>query len=109
MISWSYYGEQGMVYLARRKVRACLQIRLLPADRRRDPGPRFKTDADLDNMTGVGTAVILFANIPICWIFGHQAMRAYHDYVRRLKDGRMGPDHPAPSLEDLISGKDVQR
>jgi AGCS family alanine or glycine:cation symporter len=58
-------------------------------------------------VTSVGTGVMLFANIPIMWIFGNQAMRAYKNYVQRLKAGRMGPDHPKPSLEDLISGRDV--
>ena len=60
-------------------------------------------------MTGIGLGVIIWANLPICWIFGYQAMRAYKDYVRRLKDGRMGPDHPPPSIEDLLSGKDIER
>jgi len=50
---------------------------------------------------------MLFANIPIMWIFGRQAMRAYRDYMNRLKSGRMGPGHEPPSLEDLISGRDV--
>ena len=27
----------------------------------------------------------------------------------RLKDGRMGPDHPPPSIDDLLSGRDVSR
>jgi hypothetical protein len=62
----------------------------------------------VDNLTGVGTGVMLFANIPIMWLFGHQAMRAYHNYVARLKKGQMGPDHPPPSIEDLISGRDVR-
>ena len=66
------------------------------------------TDADLDNLTGVGTGVMLFANIPIMWLFGRQAMLAYHNYVARLKTGQMGPDHPPPSIEDLISGRDVR-
>ena len=49
------------------------------------------------------------SNIPIIWIFGYQAIRAYKDYVRRLKSGRIGPGHPPPSLDDLLSGRDVQR
>ena len=107
MISWSYYGEQGMVYLAgERSVLAyklvfCALIIVATLG-------LIKTDADLDNLTGIGTGVMLFANVPIMWIFGSQAMRAYHNYIQRLKDGRMGPDHPAPSLEDLISGRDVR-
>ena len=69
----------------------------------------IKTSADLDNMTGIGLGLIIYANLPICWIFGYQAMRAYRDYVQRLKDGRMGPDHPPPSIDDLISGRDIQK
>jgi AGCS family alanine or glycine:cation symporter len=108
MISWSYYGEQGMVYLAGEKsvlaykLVYCLLIVVATLG-------FIKTDADLDNMTGVGTAVMLFANIPICWFFGYQAMKAYKDYIARLKSGRMGPDHPPPHLDDLLSGRDVQK
>jgi len=107
MISWSYYGEQGMVYLAgERSVHAyklvyCLLIVVATAG-------LFRTDVQLDNMTGIGTGVMLFANIPIMWLFGSQAMLAYRDYLSRLRSGRMGPDHPPPSIEDLISGADVR-
>jgi AGCS family alanine or glycine:cation symporter len=52
--------------------------------------------------------VMLLANVPIMWLFGRQAMLAYHNYVERLKTGRMGPDHPRPSIEDLVSGRDVR-
>ena len=106
MISWSYYGEQGMVYLAGErsvvpyKVIYCLLIIVATAG-------IITTDAELDNLTGIGTGVMLFANIPIMWLFGAQAMRAYKDYVRRLESGEIGPGHEPPSLEDLISGKDV--
>ena len=108
MISWSYYGEQGMVYLAGEKsvlgykVVFCLLIVVATLG-------FLKTDADLDNITGIGTGVMLFANIPICWFIGHQAMKAYKDYVSRLKSGRMGPDHPPPHLDDLLSGRDVEK
>ncbi len=107
MISWSYYGEQGIVYLVGEKpvlgykLVYCILIIVATLG-------FIKTDADLDNITGVGTAVMLFANIPICWFFGYQAMRAYKDYVARLKAGRMGPDHPPPNIDDLLSGRDIQ-
>jgi len=107
MISWSYYGEQGIVYLFGErmvltyKVIYCALIIVATWG-------FIETDADLDNLTGVGTGVMLFANVPIMWIFGRQAMRAYHDYITRLKSGRMGPDHPPPTLDDLISGRDVE-
>ena len=108
MISWSYYGEQGMVFLAGEKSVLgykfvyCLLIVVATLG-------FVQTDADLDNVTGIGTGVMLFANIPICWFFGYQAMRAYKEYIGRLKDGRMGPDHPPPHLDDLLSGRDVER
>jgi AGCS family alanine or glycine:cation symporter len=107
MISWSYYGEQGMVYLAGErsvilyKVIYCLLIVVATTG-------FIRTDAQLDNLTGIGTGVMLFANVPIMWIFGAQAMRAYRDYVGRLKSGQVGPGHEPPSLEDLISGRDVE-
>ena len=68
-----------------------------------------KTDTDLDNVTGIGTGVMVLANIPICWLLGYQAMRAYKEYIGRLKSGHMGPDHPAPSIDDLLSGRDVKK
>ncbi len=107
MISWSYYGEQGIIYMFGEgmvlpyKLIYCALIIVATVG--------FITNtSDLDNLTGVGTGVMLFANIPIMWLFGSQAMRAYHNYIDRLKAGKIGPDHPAPSLEDLISGRDVE-
>ena len=108
MISWAYYGEQGMVFLAGDrtlfgfKVVYCMLIIVATLG-------FIQSDTDLDNIIGVGTGVLVIANIPICWIFGYQAMRAYKEYVGRLKSGRMGPDHPPPSLDDLLSGKDVEQ
>ncbi|MEX0824432.1 MAG: hypothetical protein WD001_02300, partial [Woeseia sp.] len=69
----------------------------------------ISTSTDLDNLTGIGLGVIIYANLPILWIFGYQAMRAYREYLHRLKTGRMGPDHPPPSLNELLSGRDVRR
>ncbi|MBT8088599.1 MAG: alanine:cation symporter family protein [Gammaproteobacteria bacterium] len=108
MISWGYYGEQGVVFLAGEKAVPgyklvyCLLIIVATLG-------LVQTDTDLDNVTGIGTAVLLFVNIPICWLFGYQAMRAYKEYIGRLKSGRMGPDHPPPSLDDLLSGRDVEK
>ncbi|MDC0178540.1 amino acid carrier protein [Woeseiaceae bacterium] len=94
LISWAYYGEQGIIYLAGNK--GILPFKLVYC------GLAFlatlghiQTDADLDNMTGIGTGVMIWVNLPICWIFGYQAMRAYKKYIGRLKDGRMNPNHLA--------------
>jgi AGCS family alanine or glycine:cation symporter len=108
MISWSYYGEQGMIFLAGEKsvlpykIVYCTLIIIATLG-------FVKTDTDLDNITGIGTGVMVLANIPICWLLGYQAMRAYKEYISRLKSGRMGPDHPAPSIDELLSGRDVQK
>jgi AGCS family alanine or glycine:cation symporter len=108
MISYSYYGEQAMVFLAGEKsvmaykVIYCLLAVVATMG-------ILQTDAQLDNLSGFGTGVMLFVNVPIIWLFGSQAMRAYKDYVRRLDSGKVGPGHEPPALEDLISGADVEK
>ena len=105
MISWSYYGEQGMVYLLGR--RSVLAYRLIYCALIIVACAGFiTTDAALDNLTGVGTGVMLFANIPIMLIFGNQAMRAYHSYIRRLNNGEFRA-HAAGALPDLVEGKQI--
>ncbi|MDH3615908.1 MAG: amino acid carrier protein [Gammaproteobacteria bacterium] len=108
MISWSYYGEQALVFLTGEKavlgyriVYCCLIIVATLG--------LVRTDTDLDNVIGIGTGVMMFANLPICWLFGYQAMRAYREYIGRLKIGRMGPDHPPPDFDDLLFGRDVEK
>jgi alanine or glycine:cation symporter, AGCS family len=107
IISWSYYGEQGIVFLAGAravlpyKVVYCLLILVATAG--------FLTrDDELDNLTGIGTGVMLFANIPIMLLFGYQAMAAYRDYIGRLDSGAMAAPHEAPRLVDVARGRDVQ-
>jgi AGCS family alanine or glycine:cation symporter len=106
IISWSYYGEQGIVFLMGQ--RAVLGYKLVYLMLIIVATMGFiKTDVELDNLTSLGTGVMLLVNIPIIWIFGKQTMRAYHDYVSRLKSGRMGPGHAPPPLDEVISGRDV--
>lgn len=64
-----------------------------------------QTDSQLDYITGLGTGVMLFANIPIVVIFGHQAMRAYHHYIRRLKNGELDGTAAAPTLDEMLGAK----
>jgi AGCS family alanine or glycine:cation symporter len=108
IIAWAYYGEQGIAYLAGNrgilpyKIVYCSLIILATLG-------HIQTDADLDNVTGVGLGLISWANIPITLIFGYQAMRAYKEYIGRLRGGAMKPDHLPPALDDLLSGRDVLR
>lgn len=106
MISWSYYGEQGVVYITGGhgvflyKIIYCLMILVATVG-------VIKTDAQLDAWSALGTGVMLFANIPIMLVFGYQAMRAYHEYIRKLKSGVFHPHRP-PKLSDVVEGKDTE-
>jgi alanine or glycine:cation symporter, AGCS family len=107
IISWSYYGEQGMVYLAGE--RSVLPYKLVYSALVLVSTLGFiRTDEQLDEWTALGTGVMLFANIPIMFIFGRQAMKAYHHYIHRLKTGQMEPPHAAPPLVDVVEGRDVE-
>lgn len=108
IIAWGYYGEQGVVHIFGDKGVMPYRIVYVSLTFVATLG-HITNSTDLDNLTGIGLGVIIYANLPILWIFGFQAMRAYKDYVARLKDGRMGPDHPPPSIDDLLSGRDVSR
>ena len=105
IISWSYYGEQGIVFLAGQKAVLpykfvyCLLIVVATIG-------LVTTDAELDNVTGMGTGVMVWANLPIVILFGSQAMRAYRHYVRRLKSGELDSGQgAAPTLDDILADK----
>jgi len=91
MISWSYYGEQGMVYMFGNKavmpyrIVYCMLIMVAAS-------PLIATEAELDTISVLGTGVMLFANIPLMLIFGRQAMKAYHGYFKRLDAGEFTPE-----------------
>jgi AGCS family alanine or glycine:cation symporter len=99
MISWAYYGEQGMIYMfgnwsvAPYKILYCLMIIVATIG-------IMNSDADLDGLTALGTGVMLWANIPIMLVFGFIAMRAYHSYVRRLKAGEF-KSHKGRGFRDM--------
>lgn len=99
MISWSYYGEQGMIFMLGKgsvmpyKIIYCLMIIVSTL-------PIITSDKELDNLTALGTGVMLWANIPIMLVFGGIAMKAYHDYGRRLRSGEF-KSHEARNIEDM--------
>lgn len=86
MISWSYYGEQGIVFLF--GSRGVLPYRLVFCALIMVSCAGFlTTDEALDNWTGLGTGVMLFANLPILLLFAPKTMRAYRAYIRRMRAG----------------------
>jgi alanine or glycine:cation symporter, AGCS family len=104
MIAWSYYGEQGVIYLVGErgvltyKLAYCALIMISTLG-------FIRTDEQLDEWTALGTGVMLFANIPILLIFGYQAMTAYHGYIRRLRSGQMRSPHAATPITEMVKGR----
>ncbi len=89
IISWGYYGEQGIIYLlGQRSVMAyrviyCLLILV---------SVQFiRTQDELDLFSTFGTGLMLWVNVPIMLIFAPLSMRAHHDYFGRLRKGEMRP------------------
>ena len=108
MISWSYYGEQGVVYLFGAAPRTILTYRLLYCLLVFvSTLPFIKTDQELDMWTTLGLGAMLVVNIPIMFLFGREAMSEYGSYVARLKRGEFHP-HAVPSMTDVVSGDDVR-
>jgi AGCS family alanine or glycine:cation symporter len=112
MISWSYYGEQGVYFLLRRAgervaSKAVLIYKLIYCGLIVVTTLGFiRTDEQLDMWTTLGLGVMLVANIPIMLIFGSKAMGAYKDYFRRMDAG--DDAHEPPKFSDVVEGKDVQ-
>jgi AGCS family alanine or glycine:cation symporter len=89
IISWSYYGEQGVVYLFGQRM--VMPYRVVYCALIMVSVQLIRTEAELDMFSTLGTGVMLWANIPIMLVFGPMAMRAYKDYLRRLDAGEMAP------------------
>jgi AGCS family alanine or glycine:cation symporter len=106
IISWSYYGEQGVIYLF--GLRPVMLYRIVYCLLILVTVQLVRTEAQLDILSTLGTGVMLWVNIPIMLIFGRQAMIAYRDYFARLKSGAMPPAHRAPAAVDVIDGRDVE-
>lgn len=115
MISWSYYGEQGVYYLFGSlpkstvssmvfgyKIVYCILIVISTL-------PFIRTEEQLDMWTTMGLGVMLVANIPIMLIFGAQAMREYHKYIAKLKRGEFDDEAHTPApIAEVVEGKDVE-
>ena len=52
----------------------------------------IETSQDLDYFSSLGNGLMLWANLPIIVFFGYKAMRAYNDYINRLKSGEMNKE-----------------
>jgi len=97
IISWSYYGEQGVVYLF--GPRMVMPYRVVYCALILVSVQLIRTQDELDMFSTFGTGVMLWANIPIMLIFGPMAMRAYHNYFKRLDAGEMVPHAKSQPVE----------
>ena len=89
MISWSYYGEQGVVYMfGKRSVLPYQLIFLLLA-----VAGAFlvKNNTELGALADFGTGWMLWANMLIVLTMGHLAVKSLDDYFKRLGAGAFQP------------------
>ena len=105
MISWSYYGEQGMVYMVGQKgVLPYKLVFLLAAIY----AAGFITDTDdMIALMDLGTGAMLWANIPIVLFLGHRAVKCEHSYFKRFAAGEF-KRRDASKSDDVLSWKDEE-
>lgn len=88
IISYGYYGEQGVIYLGGENyVTIYRWLWCLAA-----AGACFgfiKTSVQLDSISTIGMGFMYVINLPLMLILGSKAMTAYHSYFRRLKSGEI--------------------
>jgi AGCS family alanine or glycine:cation symporter len=108
LISWSYYGEQGIIFLFGTWAVPLYKVVFCGAAIVASFPWFIKTDAELGNLADLGTGVMLFANVPIIVAMGYQAISAISDYFRRIKSGQIRPPHEAPPIVDVVEGRDVE-
>jgi AGCS family alanine or glycine:cation symporter len=106
MISWSYYGEQGMIYMA--GTRSVLSYKLVFLILVIVAAVWVTDTEDMEALMDLGTGAMLWANMPIVLLMGFIAVREGNRYFQRLKDGEFHP-HAAPPFTDVVSGEDVEK
>ncbi len=106
MISWSYYGEQGMVYMLGQK--SVLPYKLLFLALVIVAAVWVTDTDDMEDLMDLGTGAMLWANMPIVILMGFIAVRELDSYFKRFKAGEFKP-HKAPRITDVVSGEDVEK
>ena len=104
MISWSYYGEQGMIYMLGKV--SVLPYKFLYLILAVVGAFLIRTNRELGDLQDLGTGGMLLANMIIVLSFGYLAVRCLDTYFKRLKSGEFHP-HAKPSLIDVVDGTDV--
>ncbi len=89
MISWSYYGEQGVVYMFGK--RAVLPYQLIFLLLAVVGAFLVKNNTELGALADFGTGWMLWANMLIVLTMGHLAVKSLDDYFKRLEAGAFKP------------------
>lgn len=85
MITWGYYGEQGVVYMF--GDRGVLPYKLLFLVAVLYGAVGISGTGHILTIIDLSTGAMLWANLPIVLAFGHLAVRSLNEYLRRLKVG----------------------
>ncbi|MFQ6047898.1 MAG: alanine:cation symporter family protein, partial [Phycisphaerae bacterium] len=86
MISWSYYGEQGIVYMLGSK--GVVPYKLVFLSLTIMAPAAVATDRQLGDLADFGTGWMLWANMLIVLMMGYRAVRCLADYLERLRAGQ---------------------
>lgn len=88
IISYGYYGEQGVIYLGGARYVTAYRVLWCMAAAVATFG-FIKTSGQLDAISTVGLGFMYLINLPLLLLLGARAMHAYHDYFRRLRLGQI--------------------
>jgi AGCS family alanine or glycine:cation symporter len=105
MITWAYYGEQGIIYIFRDRFVLPYKLVFLAATLFGAAG--IDSISHMVTLIDLSTGAMLWANLPIVMGLGYLAVRSLNDYGRRLKAGKFHP-HAAPPITDVVEGTDVE-
>ncbi len=85
IISWSYYGEQGVIYMVGN--RGVLPYKFVYLLGTIYAAAFINETKHMIALMDLGTGAMLWSNIPIVLALGFLAVRSLNDYGRRLKAG----------------------
>lgn len=85
IISWSYYGEQGMVYMSGRA--SVLPYKFLYLAGTVYAAVGIEDTGQMELLIDLGMGAMLWSNIPIVVLLGFLAVRCLSDYQRKLAAG----------------------
>ncbi len=84
LITYGYYAEQAVIFLGGTKHILTLRLLWCAAAALACTG-WLKTSEQLDAISAIGMGFMFAINLPMMLFLGARAMRAWHDYFRRLR------------------------